>query len=134
MDTLGRGLVLLKNLTSLAITKSDLNVIKFNRLLPYLTKCQGLQQIDFSFCKLRSSGANSVAHFVKTAKQLKLVNLRGNKIDSDGVETLALVTLWRRNNSYSAIELNLSTYSLRVHMFCAFALNPKITQNEQRVT
>lgn len=116
MDSLGRGLVLLKNLTSLAITKSDLNVIKFNRLLPYLTKCQGLQQIDFSFCNLRSSGANSVANFVKTAKHLKLVNLRGNKIDSDGVETLAMVALWRRNNSYSAIELNLSTYYICVQI------------------
>lgn len=129
MDTLGRGLVSLKNLTNLAITKSDLDVIKFNRLLPYLTKCQGLQQIDFSFCKLRSSGANSVANFLKTAKQLKVTNLRGNKIDSDGVETLAMVMLWRRNNSYSAIELNLSTYYLRVQTIFHALAGGVITQD-----
>jgi len=120
MDTLGRGLMLLKNLTSLAITKSDLHVIKFNRLLPYLTECSGLQEIDFSFCKLQTPGGKSVAHYIKTAKNLKLVNLCGNKIGPSGVESLAFVTLWRRNNAYPAIALNLSTFFKFINFFIAF--------------
>lgn len=109
MDTLGRGLSLSTKLTSLAITKSDINVIKFNRLLPYLAKCHNLENIDFSYCNLQSSGGKSVAYYVKTATNLKLVNLCSNNIGSDAVESLAFVSLWRRNNGYSAIELNLST-------------------------
>lgn len=114
MDTLGRGLVLSKNLTSLAITKSDLNIAKFNRLLPYLTECHGLEEINFSFCKLGCLGAKSVAHFVKTANVLKLVNLCHNNIGPDGVEALSFVMLWRRIHNYPAIELNLSTYIYKI--------------------
>jgi len=110
MDTLGCGLVISEHLTSLAITKSELNMVKFNRLLPYLMECRGLEEINFSFCKLSSQGGKSVAHFIKTAKMLKLVNLCGNNIGPDGVESLSFVMLWRRNNNYPAIELNLSTY------------------------
>ncbi|XP_060875831.1 dynein regulatory complex subunit 5-like [Metopolophium dirhodum] len=108
MDTLGCGLVISEHLTSLAITKSELNMPKFNRLLPYLMECHGLEEINFSFCKLSSLGGKSVAHFVKTAKMLKLVNLCGNNIGPDGVESLSFVMLWRRNNNYPAIELNLN--------------------------
>jgi len=110
MDTLGCGLVILEHLTSLAITKSELNMAKFNRLLPYLMECFSLEEINFSFCNLNSLGGKSVAHFIKTAKMLKLVNLCGNNIGPDGVESLSFVMLWRRNNNYPAIELNLSTY------------------------
>lgn len=117
MDTLGRGLVLSTNLTSLAITKSDINAIKFNRLLPYLTKCRGLEEIDFSFCDLQSPGGKSVAHFVKTASRLRLVNLCCNNIGADAVESLAFVTLWRRNNDYPAIELNLSMHFSFLFLF-----------------
>jgi len=115
MDTLGRGLVKSEHLTSLAITKSELNMTKFNRLLPYLMECHGIEEINFSFCKLSSLGAKLVAHFVKTAKMLKLVNLCGNNIGPDGVESLSFVILWRRNNNYPAIELNLSKY-LKTHL------------------
>lgn len=108
MDRLGYGLVLSENLTSFAITKSDLDKTKFNRLLPYLEKCYSLEEVDFSFCKLHSLGAKSVAHYIKTAKKLKTVNLRGNNIESNGVESLAFVTLARQNNNLPAIELNLS--------------------------
>ncbi|XP_015371489.1 PREDICTED: uncharacterized protein LOC107167101 [Diuraphis noxia] len=108
MDTLGRGLVISEHLTSLAITKSELNMAKFNRLLPYLMECCSLEEINFSFCKLNSLGGKSVAHFIKTAKMLKLVNLCGNNIGADGVESLSFVMLWRRNNDYPAIELNLN--------------------------
>lgn len=110
MDTLGRGLLISKHLTSLAITKSELNMAKFNRLLPYLMEYHGLEEINFSFCKLCSLGVKSVAHFIKTAKMLKLVNLCSNQIGPDGVESLSFVMLWRRNNNYPAIELNLSMY------------------------
>ncbi|XP_022173698.1 uncharacterized protein LOC111036106 [Myzus persicae] len=108
MDTLGRGLVKSVHLTSLTITKSELNMTKFNRLLPYLMECYGLEEINFSFCKLSSLGAKSVAHFLKTAKMLKLVNLCGNNIGPEGVESLSFVMLWRRKNNYPAIELNLN--------------------------
>lgn len=120
MDTLGCGLVISEHLTSLSITKSELNMPKFNRLLPYLMKCHGLEEINFSFCKLSSLGGKSVAHFVKTAKMLKLVNLCGNNIGPDGVESLSFVMLWRRNNNYPAIELNLSTYLLNSFNFFIF--------------
>jgi len=120
MDTLGCGLVISKHLTSLAITKSDLNMPKFNRLLPYLMECHGLEEINFSFCKLSSLGGKSVAHFVKTAKMLKLVNLCGNNIGPDGVESLSFLMLWRRYNNYPAIELNLSTYILNGFKFLIF--------------
>lgn len=109
MDTLGRGLVISKNLNSLAITKSDLNAVKFNRLLPYLTQCHCLEEINFSYCKLLSLGGKSVAHYIKMAKALKKIELCGNNIGSDAVESLAFVSVWRRNNGYPAIELNLST-------------------------
>lgn len=112
MDLLGRGLVFSKHLTSLTVTKSDLNVVKFNRLLPYLVECGAIEQLDFSFCKLRSLGAKSVAHYLKTAKSLKSVNLCGNGIGSDGVEALAFVMVMRRKNDYPAIKLNLSTYKI----------------------
>ncbi|XP_060835278.1 uncharacterized protein LOC132918176 [Rhopalosiphum padi] len=108
MDTLGHSLLISEHLTSLAITKSELNMVKFNRLLPYLMECRGLEEINFSFCKLCCLGGKSVAHFVKTAKMLKMVNLCGNQIGPDGVESLSFVMLWRRNNNYPAIDLNLS--------------------------
>jgi len=117
MDTLGCGLVISKHLTSLSITKSELNMPKFNRLLPYLMECHGLEEINFSFCKLSSLGGKSVAHYIKTAKMLKLVNLCGNNIGQDGVESLSFVMLWRRNNNYPSIELNLSTYLLNSFNF-----------------
>lgn len=110
MDTLGSGLVSLKQLTNLTIAESDLSLAKFNRLLPYLMECQGLEEIHFPHCKLSSMGTKSVAHYVKKANMLKVVNLYDNDIGPDGAESLAFVTLWRRNNNYPPIELNLSTY------------------------
>lgn len=110
MDALGYGLVVSKHLTSLAITNSDLDSVKFSRLLPYLMKCHGLEELNLSFCKLHTSGGTSVAHYAKTAKRLRLLNVRGNDIGPDAVEILAIVALWRRNNDYPAMELNLSKY------------------------
>lgn len=114
MDALGYGLTISEHLTSLAITNSDLTLIKFNRLSPYLTKCLCLEELNLSFCNLESSGGTSVAHYVKTAKHLRLLNLRGNNIGPDTVEILAIVALWRRNKDYPAMELNLSKY-IRVY-------------------
>lgn len=112
MDSLGGGLVLLNHLTSLSVTKSDLNLTNLNRLLPYLTECYQLEVIDFSFSTLSCLGAKSVAYYMKTAKRLKSINLCDNNIGSDGVESLAFVMLWRRkeHNDYPPIELNLSKY------------------------
>lgn len=109
MDVLGRGLMSAERLTRLAITRSDLTAVKFRRLLPYLDKCCGLEAIDFSHCRLNSSGAEFVARYAKTAKNLKSVNLRGNDIDADGVQSLAYASWRRRNSACPAIELNLST-------------------------
>ncbi|XP_025208048.1 uncharacterized protein LOC112603603 [Melanaphis sacchari] len=113
MDTLGHGLVISEHLSSLTITKSAFNMEKFNRLLPYMMECHRLEEINFSFCKLCSLGGKSVANFVKTAKMLKLVNLCGNHIGPDGVESLSFVMLWRRNHNYPAIELNLNMNNIK---------------------
>jgi len=118
MDTLGRGLESSAHLVSLAVTKSAVDVTMFNRLLPYLKQCHGLKDVDFSFCRLRSPGGKSMARFAKTAAALKLLNLSGNDIGADAVESLAFVSVWRRKNGYPAIELNLSTLpSLRKRVF-----------------
>lgn len=108
MDTLGRGLVSSRYLTGLAVTKSDLDAIKFDRLSQYLAECRCLEHVDFSFCKLRSSGAESISLYAKTAKHLKLLNLRGNDIGPDGIKPLAVVMIKRRKTGLPAIELDLS--------------------------
>lgn len=108
MDTLGRGLVSSRYLTSLAVTKSDMDAIKFGRLSQYLAECRCLEDVDFSFCGLRSPGAESISLYAKTAKHLKLLNLRGNGIGPDGVKPLVVVLMKRRKTGLPAIELNLS--------------------------
>lgn len=108
MDVLGRGLVSAERLAALAITRSDLTAAKFRRLLLYLEQCRGLEAIDFSHCRLKSSGARAVARYAETAEKLKSVNLCGNDVGPDGVRSLAYA-LRRRNGACPAIELNLST-------------------------
>ncbi|VVC45608.1 Leucine-rich repeat,Leucine-rich repeat domain, L domain-like [Cinara cedri] len=108
MDTLGRGLESSRYITNLAVTNSDLDSTKLSRLSPYLVECRCLEEIDFSYCKLRSMGAKSIALYAKTAQKLKLLNLRGNDIGPEGVELLAAVMIKRRKTSCPAIELNLN--------------------------
>ncbi|XP_050424584.1 dynein regulatory complex subunit 5-like [Adelges cooleyi] len=107
MDVLGRGLITMNYLTSLAIVKSDLDVVKFNRLSLYLVNCPGLERADFSYCKMDSSATKSVANYAKVANNLRSINLFCNDISPDGVEALAYVALWRRRNNMIALGLNL---------------------------
>ncbi|XP_076180898.1 dynein regulatory complex subunit 5 isoform X2 [Ptiloglossa arizonensis] len=82
---LGEGIKACPCLKKFTLSRSNLNQPRVAALLQGVVENHGIEEIDFSHCKLADKGAHAVGEFLSLHKRLKVLHLVNNDIGPDGV-------------------------------------------------